>query len=85
MYSLGLLLPDIRDYFKATQDEANLIISLNSGLLFLCGPTVAGFSNKFTIRAVIMVGSICTSLTFVLATYSPNIYTMIASFGFFGG
>jgi hypothetical protein len=85
MYSLGILLPDIREYYGATQDQANLVISLNTGLLFLCGPTVAGLSNKFGIRTVIMVGSVCGALTFYLSTLSPNIFVMMVLFGVFAG
>jgi MFS family permease len=85
MYSFGIILDDIKNYFDVSQDKANLITSLNTGFLFLSGPTVAGFSNKFSIRAVIMVGGVLTSALYVLCTFSPNIYVMMVSFGFLGG
>jgi predicted MFS family arabinose efflux permease len=82
---MGILLPDIRNYFQVSQDQANLVISLNTGMLFFCGPIVAGLANKFSIRAVIMVASVCGAITFFLSSYSPNIWVMMVLFGFFGG
>jgi len=85
MYSFGILLNDIREYYGVDQERANLISSLNTGFLFLSGPAVAGFANKFGCRAVIMVSSIICSSMYVLCTFSPNIYWMYISYGFLGG
>ena len=37
MYSIGIILPDIKDYFKETQEKVNLLSSLNTGFLFCSG------------------------------------------------
>ena len=37
MYSFGIVLNEIKNHYKATQDVANLVASLNTGFLFLSG------------------------------------------------
>ena len=51
----------------------------------LIGPAVAGFANQFGIRLVIIVGSIIGSAMWVVSAYAPNIYFVMALFGFVGG
>ncbi len=84
MYSMGILLPSIRAYYGVTQKQANLITSLHSGALLIIAPLVMGVANKFSIRAIVVFGSICATLVFYLSMHSPNIYVMIALFGLIG-
>ncbi len=85
LYSFGIILDHIKNYYNVSQEKANLIASLNTGFLFLSGSVVAALANKFSIRAVIMAAGVCTSAIFLLSTFAPNVYVMMALFGFLGG
>jgi MCP family monocarboxylic acid transporter-like MFS transporter 14 len=85
MYSFGIILTHIKNDFNASQGLVNLISSFNTGFIFMSGPAIAGFANQFGIRPVIMAGSVVGASMFVLAAFSPNIYFVMASFGFVGG
>ena len=86
MYSFGnTLLDAIQKEYVVKQDKANWVSSLNTGFIFLSGPAVAGFANKFGIRPVIMVGGIGASAVYVLSQFSPNIYAMMFCYGVLGG
>ena len=49
------------------------------------GPIVAGLSNQFGVRAVVMGGAIITSLCYVGCAFAPSIYYMMALYGVIGG
>lgn len=85
MYSFGLILSDIREYYGSTQGETNLISSLNTGFLFLSGAAASGFSNQFGCRSVMMVGSVIAASMYVAATFSPSIVFIMISYGVVGG
>jgi hypothetical protein len=85
MYALGVILDSVELYFQTSKENVNLVAGLNTGFIFLCGPAVAGFANQFSIRAVIMFGATCASMTMVLSTFSHDIYLMMVSLGLFVG
>ena len=85
MYSFGIVLTDIKDYYGVSQEKANLLASLNTGFLFCSGPIVSGLSNQFGIRPVVMIGAIITSLMYVLSAYLPSIYYTMITYGVIGG
>jgi len=41
MYSFGIILNRIKDYYQVRQDTANLVASLNLGLSYLAGKRFA--------------------------------------------
>ena len=49
------------------------------------GPVVAGLTNQFGCRVVVVVGAIVTSLMYVLTAFAPNIYVQMITFGVIGG
>ncbi|RNA16714.1 monocarboxylate transporter 12-like [Brachionus plicatilis] len=85
MYSIGIILPDIKDHFKETQEKINLLSSLNTGFFFCSGPIVAGLANQLGIRPVVMGGAIVTALCYVASAYSSSVYLVMVLYGVIGG
>ena len=46
---------------------------------------MAGLTNQFGCRAVVMGGAIFTSLMYILTAFLPNIYLQMITFGVLGG
>lgn len=85
MYSIGLILKDIREDYGVSQEIVNLLPSLNTGFLFCSGPIVSGLSNQLGVRVVVMGGAIVTSICYVACAFAPSIYFMMILYGVIGG
>ena len=85
MYSFGILLDAIKDYYEISIQKANLLTSLYTGFFLLCGPLVSGIVNQYGCRVAIISGAVVTSLMYFVSIFSPNIYFMYASIGVIGG
>jgi MFS family permease len=85
MYSIGILLNEIKKHYDTTQDIVNLIVSFNFGFLYLSGPLAAALCSFFGCRKVIMTSAVVFGLSFVASAFFPNIYFTIVIFGFIGG
>lgn len=85
MYSFGIILIEIKEYYNVNDKTANTLISIYTGLFLLCGPLVSGFVNQFGCRVAIIGGAAVTSLMLFISTFSPNIYIMWITVGFVGG
>jgi len=85
MYSFGLIYNEIKSFYQAPDEIANLIISFNTGFLFCSGPIVAGLANQFGCRTVVMGGAIITSLMYFLTVFAPSIGVIMVTYGIVGG
>ncbi len=85
MYSIGILLNEIKKHYDTTQDVVNLIVSFNFGFLYLSGPLDAALCAFFGCRKVIMGSAVVFGVCFVASAFFPNIYYTIVVFGFIGG
>ena len=85
MYSFGLMVTKIKDHYEVDDAQANLLVSLNTGFLFCSGPIVAGLTNTFGCRSVIMVGSVVTAGLYFLCVLSPSIAPLWIMYGMVGG
>ena len=85
MYSFGLLVQEIKEHYDADESSANLIISLNTGFLFLSGPIVSGLTSSFGCRSVVMCGAIVTAFLYLICVISPSIYPIWVFYGILGG
>lgn len=85
MYSFGILLGAIKDYFVISNKSANLLTSLYTGFFLLCGPLVAGLVKQFGCQVAIIGGAFVTSLMYFVSIFSPNIYMMYMTIGVVGG
>lgn len=85
MYSWGILLEPIKDYYEVNNQKANLLTSIYTGFFLISGPLVSGLIDQFGCRVAIMGGAFVTSLMFFISVFSPNIYVMYITIGFVGG
>lgn len=84
-YSFGIFLPVFIEYFNETRSKVSLVGSLLCGTCLCAGPIVGGLTNKFGCRPVAMTGSVISTVAFILAMFSPNIDSLILTFGVLGG
>ena len=55
-------------------------------LFILClGPVVGGLLNNFETRRIVVIGALIASTSFVLSTFSPNIFVYYFVYGILGG
>lgn len=85
MYSFGIILPYIGKHYQVNESQTNLLTSLYTGFLFCSGPIVAGLSNAFGVRPVVIAGSAITALSFVATAFSPTIIGCYIFYGVIGG
>jgi len=85
MYSFGIIIKPLQSHYKANNEQTGLITSFNTGFLFCSGPIVAGLSNTFGCRTVVMGGAVVTSILYFLCVFSPSIYAIMALYGVLGG
>lgn len=85
MYSIGIILKEIKSYFNIPQEIANLLQSLNVGCMFLSGPLISGLVSQFGCRKVIIISSIIHSSMYILSPFLPSFYLMLVSYGVIGG
>ncbi len=80
-----MLLRPIKEQFDASEKDQNLITALNTGFLFCSGPIVAGLTNTFGCRAVIMVAGLITAILYLLCIVAPTIQFIWIYYGVLGG
>ncbi|RNA36815.1 monocarboxylate transporter 2 [Brachionus plicatilis] len=85
MYSLGIILKDIKNDFGITQKKANLLPSLNIGFRFLSGPLTSALASQFGCRKVIMLSALVHGAMYIISPLMPHFELMLVSFGFIGG
>ena len=84
-YSFGILLNDLVTHYDSNVGTISWVGSLLPGLYMGSGPIVGGLVNKFGCRPVCISGGIVSCLAFVAATYSPNVPTLMLTYGIVGG
>ncbi|KAK7482391.1 hypothetical protein BaRGS_00026410 [Batillaria attramentaria] len=85
VYSMGIYYDVLRRHF----DSSNMEISWLTSVLFACvdasGPLVSTFIVKFGCRRSAMLGALMAAVSIFVSTFSPNLPTLILTFGLFGG
>uniref|UniRef100_A0A914LXD9 Major facilitator superfamily (MFS) profile domain-containing protein n=1 Tax=Meloidogyne incognita TaxID=6306 RepID=A0A914LXD9_MELIC len=71
--------------FGANKSAVSLIGSILIGMYLLSGPVVGGLLNNFETRRIVVCGAIIASLSFILSTFSPNIFVYYFVYGILGG
>uniref|UniRef100_A0A5S6QQN6 MFS domain-containing protein n=1 Tax=Trichuris muris TaxID=70415 RepID=A0A5S6QQN6_TRIMR len=85
VFSYGILLPALCEYFKSSMVQSAWVGSLFSGVYLLVGPIAGGCMNRFGARVVIIVGSVALSTGCVLSAWVDSLDTMMITFGLIGG
>ncbi|CAD5120289.1 DgyrCDS8865 [Dimorphilus gyrociliatus] len=78
-------LSEFKEHFKSGEGTTTLASSLLCGGYLLAGPIASALTNKFGCRSVCVTGSIFTSASFLIASFSPNIQILILTYGLMGG
>ena len=84
-YSFGILLPELVKHYDSNAASVSWVGSLLPGLYMGSGPIVGGLVNKFGCRPVCIAGGFISCLAFVASTFSPNVGTLMFTYGVLGG
>lgn len=84
-FSFGIFYVQFLEYFSESKGKTSVVGSVLNGMYLSMGPIVSGLANKFGCRRVTIVGSIISTVAFILSTFSPNIDVLIVTFGALGG
>ncbi|XP_033758657.1 monocarboxylate transporter 9-like [Pecten maximus] len=85
MFSFGVLLIDLLDFFGETKSKTSWVGSALVGMSMMMGPFVSLLLRRHSIRAVTIMGSIVASFGFIISIFSPNIELLIITYGVIGG
>ena len=81
----GIILPALKDYFKEGVFIISLIGSVLSTIGFAVAPLAAIMMNRLGLRTVYILGSIWFSLAVLAASFSPNPYILLFTYGVIAG
>lgn len=84
-YTFGVFLGEFVRYFGEGKGKTAWVGSLLSGMYLSAGPVVSALTNKFGCRTVCIAGSIIGCAAFVLSTFSPDVNTLMLTYGVMGG
>ncbi|KAK7869034.1 hypothetical protein R5R35_002982 [Gryllus longicercus] len=84
-YTFGVFLGEFVTYFGEGKGKTAWVGSLLSGMYLSAGPVVSALTNKFGCRAVCIAGSIIGCVAFILSTVSPDVNTLMLTYGVLGG
>jgi len=81
MYSFGIFIPYLKEYFDAGSGVTSTIYSLQVGVTFGSGPIASFMTNRLGWRLTTVIGSVLTSAGFALSAVAPNIPFLFISAG----
>jgi len=81
MYSFGIFIPYLKDYFKAGSGVTSTIYSLQVGVTFGSGPIASYMTNSLGWRLTTIIGSVLASAGLGLSALAPNIPFLFLSAG----
>ncbi|CAD5117746.1 DgyrCDS6491 [Dimorphilus gyrociliatus] len=84
-FSFGIFYIQFLEYFQESKGKTSVVGSVLNGMYLSMGPLVSALANKFGCRRVTIIGSIVSTIAFILSTFSPNINVLIVTFGALGG
>ncbi|KAE9553175.1 hypothetical protein FO519_003614 [Halicephalobus sp. NKZ332] len=83
--SFGTFMNYFEAEFQSSKAMTSFIGSLLIGVYLLSGPFAGGLLNIFDARKVVIGGCILTAISFVAATFAPNILAFYFFYSFLGG
>uniref|UniRef100_A0A1B6C6S6 Major facilitator superfamily (MFS) profile domain-containing protein n=1 Tax=Clastoptera arizonana TaxID=38151 RepID=A0A1B6C6S6_9HEMI len=84
-YTFGVFLEEFVVYFGEGTGKTAWVGSLLSGMYLSAGPVVSALTNKYGCRTVCIMGSLIGCSAFVLSTFSPDVNTLMLTYGVMGG
>ena len=83
--SFGIISPTLKNHFGQNTTIISLVGTLPVYLADLLGTIAASLTKRFGLRAVYMVGSMVTGVSFVASTFSPDAYLLLVTYGICSG
>jgi MFS family permease len=75
----------LQDKYSCSKAETALAGSLCAGFLFIEGPIVSGFVNRFGCRTVSTVGALLSGVCILLSAFAPSLPLFILTYSVMGG
>ncbi|KAK3583079.1 hypothetical protein CHS0354_004024 [Potamilus streckersoni] len=85
LFSFGILLIDLLDYFEETKSKTAWVGSTQLGMCMFMGPVVSLLLERYSCRQVTIAGIVIAFLAFIASIFSPNIEVLIITYGVIGG
>lgn len=85
MFSFGVMLLTLLEYFGESKAKTSWIGSVLLGLSMILGPFVGWLLDRFTIRQVTLCGALVASCGFVISTFAQSVEVLIITYGIVGG
>ena len=81
----GIILPELKEYFKEGVFIMSLIGSVLSTIGFAVAPIAAILMNKLSLRTVYILGSVWFSLSVLASSFSTSPYVLLITYGVIAG
>ncbi|GFN83936.1 monocarboxylate transporter [Plakobranchus ocellatus] len=81
VYSFGVFLTELVDYFHAGRGEITWVGSLQPAITFTVGPLSSALTNRYGCRVVTIAGAIVSSAGFIMSVWAPNHYYLYFTSG----
>jgi len=81
MYSFGVFIPKLKEYFGAGSAEVSTIYSIQVGVTFGSGPIASYMTNKLGWIWSTVIGTVITSAGLVMSAFAPSIVFLYFSAG----
>ncbi|GFU21503.1 monocarboxylate transporter 14 [Nephila pilipes] len=85
IFSYGLFLPELSRDLNESKGTLAWVGSLLAGFYLIAGPIVSGLANTYGTRPVTIIGTVVSSISFAVASFSPSVEYLCLAFGVFGG
>ncbi|XP_052805444.1 monocarboxylate transporter 14-like [Mya arenaria] len=85
MFSFGVLLLELLDYFGQGKAKTSWIGSSLLGMSMFMGPVVSILLERYTCRQITIVGTLISVVAFVVSIFSPNVEMLIITYGIIAG
>ena len=84
-YSFGVLINPLVEFYGSDVTTISWASSIYNGSVFMFGPIVGGFANKYGLRPICISGGIVSCFGLCISTLSPNVSVLIITVGVIGG
>lgn len=85
MFSFGVLLIELLDYFGEGKAKTAWVGSSLLGMSMLMGPIVSMLLERYSCRQITIAGTLISVVAFIISTFSPSIEILIVTYGILGG
>ncbi|XP_045207947.1 monocarboxylate transporter 14-like isoform X2 [Mercenaria mercenaria] len=85
MFSFGVLLIELLDYFGEGKAKTAWIGSSLLGMSMFMGPIVSMLLERYSCRQITIAGTVLSVVGFIISSFSPNVEILIITYGIIGG